>query len=83
MKHITPRAASSEEEIFLRRESAEEVQNALNLLPYNLRVVLILKEYEGLTYREIGSIIGITEGNVKVRVFRARAKLGNLFKETR
>ncbi len=81
LKRITPSSTLSEEDVYLKKESAEEIQSALNMLPYNLRVVLILKEYEGLTYREIGSIIGITEGNVKVRVFRAREKLGYLFKE--
>jgi RNA polymerase sigma-70 factor (ECF subfamily) len=35
----------------------------------------VLKEYAGLNYREIGSIMGISEGNVKVRVFRARERL--------
>ncbi len=53
----------------------------LNLLPYKLRVVLVLKEYEGLSYREIGSIMGISEGNVKVRVYRGREKLEKIFKE--
>ena len=81
LKRISPRSASSEEEAYLQKESAEEVQRALDMLPYKLRVVLILKEYERLTYKEIGSIIGITEGNVKVRVFRAREKLSVLFKE--
>jgi RNA polymerase sigma factor (sigma-70 family) len=83
LKRISPASASSEEDAYIRKESAEEVQTALDLLPYHLRIVLILKEYEGLTYREIGSIIGITEGNVKVRVFRAREKLGCLFQERR
>lgn len=72
-----PLARSGEEEL-IRRESAEEVQHALELLPPKLRDVLILKEYGDLNYKEIGSILGITEGNVKVRVFRAREKLLSL-----
>jgi len=71
---------SSGEEAYLRKEREKEVQEALDLLPYKLRVVLVLKEYEGLTYKEIGSIMGITEGNVKVRVFRGREKLEKIFK---
>ena len=31
-----------------------------------------------MNYKEIGKILGITEGNVKVRVFRAREKLEKL-----
>jgi len=81
LRKATPVATSSSEETYLQKEMEKEVQAALNLLPYKLRVVLVLKEYEGLTYREIGSIMGITEGNVKVRVFRGREKLERIFKE--
>jgi len=39
---------------------------------------LILKEYGELNYKEIGRALGISEGNVKVRVFRARERLAGL-----
>jgi len=81
LRKIAPTKVISEEEAFLKKESERAVQQALNLLPYKLRVVLVLKEYEGLSYREIGSIMGISEGNVKVRVYRGREKLEKIFKE--
>lgn len=59
----------------LKQETAQEVQAALERLPENLRTVLILKEYGELNYKEIGRALGISEGNVKVRVFRARERL--------
>lgn len=65
---------SAEHEIIMR-ESADEVRAALMKLPEKLRVVLILKEYEGMNYKEIAKVLGITEGNVKVRAFRAREAL--------
>lgn len=65
----------SGETTVLREESADTVQQALDKLPDKLRSVLILKEYGELSYKEIGSILGISEGNVKVRVFRARERL--------
>jgi RNA polymerase sigma-70 factor (ECF subfamily) len=80
LQKIMPPAAGSEEDTFLKRDTELAVQAALKKLPHNLRIVLILKEYEGLTYKEIGSIMGISEGNVKVRVFRGREKLEKLFK---
>jgi RNA polymerase sigma-70 factor (ECF subfamily) len=40
--------------------------------------VLILKEYGEMNYKEIGRALGISEGNVKVRVFRARERLALL-----
>jgi RNA polymerase sigma-70 factor (ECF subfamily) len=51
------------------------------MLPENLRMVLVLKEYGLLNYKEIGRVLGISEGNVKVRVFRAREALLSLFRE--
>ena len=62
-------------------ESAADVQTALLKLPENLRTVLVLKEYAGFAYAEIGKMMNISEGNVKVRVFRARAGLAQLLKE--
>jgi RNA polymerase sigma-70 factor (ECF subfamily) len=71
---------SAEHEL-LMKESAEEVREALAKLPENLRVVLILKEYEGMNYKEIAKVLGISEGNVKVRAFRARQALLSLLSE--
>jgi RNA polymerase sigma-70 factor (ECF subfamily) len=63
------------EEQLVKKETRQEVLEALDKLPENLRVVLILKEYSEMNYREIGRALGINEGNVKVRVFRARERL--------
>ena len=46
-----------------------------------MRIVLTLKEYSGLNYKEIGKILNISEGNVKIRVFRARQQLGEYLKK--
>lgn len=59
----------------LKQESMEKAREALKKLPKNLREVLMLREYGDLNYKEIAKILGITEGNVKVRVFRAREQL--------
>jgi RNA polymerase sigma-70 factor (ECF subfamily) len=69
------------EGLLVKKETSEEVQTALDKLPENLRIVLILKEYAEMNYKEIGRILGISEGNVKVRVFRARERLAALLKE--
>ena len=72
------RSMDSGETILLKDESCSKVQEALDKLPEKLRTVLILKEYSDMNYKEIGRILGITEGNVKVRVFRAREQLANI-----
>jgi RNA polymerase sigma-70 factor (ECF subfamily) len=69
------------ESALLKKESKEEIQEALQKLPKNLRTVLILKEYGDLNYKKIGQILGISEGNVKVRVFRARERLAGLLRK--
>ena len=63
------------EGLLVKKETSEEVKKALEVLPENLRMVLILKEYAEMNYKEIGRVLGISEGNVKVRVFRARERL--------
>ncbi len=66
------------EGLLVKKEASEEVKSALEKLPENLRMVLILKEYTEMNYKEIGKTLGISEGNVKVRVFRARERLAEI-----
>lgn len=65
----------SSEKQLIREETRSSVQKALDDLPYNLRAPLVFREYGDLTYKEIGAILGISENNVKVRIFRARERL--------
>jgi RNA polymerase sigma-70 factor (ECF subfamily) len=59
----------------LKKETQVEIREALKKLPPKLRMALVLKEYGELNYKEIGRVLGISEGNVKVRIFRARERL--------
>ena len=59
----------------IEAENREEVRKAIAALPENLRLVIQLKEFSGLDYKSISKVLGISETNVKVRVFRARKKL--------
>ncbi len=54
------------------------VNNALMHLPLQLREAAILREYEGYSYQEIASIVGIDISLAKVRVHRARLLLRKL-----
>ena len=69
------------EQLLLNQEAQQEIREALDKLPENLRMVLILKEYGELNYKEIGRALGISEGNVKVRVFRARERLAGILQK--
>ncbi|WP_230753044.1 RNA polymerase sigma factor [Teretinema zuelzerae] len=75
------RTVDSGETALLKQDAVARVKTAMDKLPPNLRAVLHLKEYAELNYKEIGRVLGITEGNVKVRVFRAREQLSRLIGE--
>lgn len=55
----------------LRRILDEAIQN----LPESYRAVFLLRDVDGLSTKEVAEILGISEGNVKVRLLRARLKL--------
>ena len=59
----------------IKEETVSLVKTALDTLPVKYRSILILKEYGELNYKEIGKILHISENNVKIRVYRARALL--------
>jgi len=58
-----------------REEQTSRVLRALNALPDEYRVVLSLKELEGLKYEEIAEIVGCPIGTVRSRIHRARGEL--------
>lgn len=55
----------------------EILHQALNLLPDIQRSVILLRDYEGYSYEEIGEITSLSESQVKVYIFRARVFLKN------
>ncbi|EDY81295.1 RNA polymerase sigma factor, sigma-70 family [Verrucomicrobiia bacterium DG1235] len=59
----------------LNQERIEIVKDAINKLPHDLRVTLILYQYEALSYKEIGEIVGCTIKGVETRLYRARKAL--------
>ncbi len=58
-----------------RAELRARVQAAIEQLPEREREVLVLKEFEGLRYREIAELLGIPIGTVMSRLYYARRRL--------
>ncbi|NVO08627.1 MAG: RNA polymerase sigma factor [Bacteroidales bacterium] len=56
---------------------SEVLSNAVERLPNIQKSVLLLRDYEGYSYEEIGEITGLKESQVKVYIFRARLFLKN------
>ena len=65
----------------LKKDSIKKAREALKKLSKKSQEVLILKEYGDMSYKEIAKVLGITEGNVKIRVFRAREQLAKIIGE--
>jgi RNA polymerase sigma factor (sigma-70 family) len=53
------------------------LHQALNTLPEIQKTVVVLRDYEGYSYEEIGEITGLNASQVKVYIFRARVTLKN------
>ena len=58
----------------------EILHKALATLPEAQRNAVLLRDYEGYSYQEIGDITGMSEAQVKINIFRARTALKNHLK---
>ncbi len=77
-RHQTPMEESTIKDYGYRDEYAglsEILEKALARLPADQRSVVLLRDYEGYDYREIGNITGLSESQVKVYIYRARIAL--------
>ncbi len=72
--HLTDRAESPHERAE-RRELAELLEEAIDSLPEDQRLVLLLSDVEGYSYDEIAEILEIPVGTVKSRLSRGRSKV--------
>jgi len=60
----------------------EAIEIGLKRLPEIQQQVVMLRDYEGYSYEEIGEITGLNESQVKVYIFRARTALKNFLVST-
>jgi RNA polymerase sigma-70 factor (ECF subfamily) len=56
-------------------QTRQQIENALKMLPEQIRTVFVLRELEGLSYDEIADVTGIKLGTVRSRLFHARKRL--------
>ena len=67
--------AESADELLAREDVRAEVRAAIDRLPTSYRNVLLLRDIEGLSIKEVAEMLEVSENNAKVRVHRARTAL--------
>ena len=65
----------NQEAALLHRERTEQIRRALENLPANLREVLVLREFEEMSYSQIAAVVDVPMGTVMSRLNRARHQL--------
>jgi RNA polymerase sigma-70 factor (ECF subfamily) len=70
-----PDAGPDPEAALLARRRWQQTRKTIARLPAGQRAVLILARFEGLSYRQIAEVLGITEGAVESRLFRAMRRV--------
>jgi RNA polymerase sigma-70 factor (ECF subfamily) len=71
----------SQNQQMIKQEELNQLKRAIQLLDPEKREIIILSKLQGLKYKEIGQIIGCSEGTVKVKVFRALKELKKVFEK--
>lgn len=67
--------------MMLSKEDNRFVKTILLQLKEEYRTILLLRDYEELSYKEIGIITGLSESAVKIRIYRAREKFKKLYND--
>ena len=73
--HYALRDAESPEQALRRDELAAAIRQAITDLPDDLRTTVTLREFDGLSYRQIAEITDCPVGTVRSRIFRARESI--------
>ena len=74
--------ASNPEEQAMQRDRVELIRRLRSELPEKQRSAMHLREFEGKSYKEIASIMAISEEQVKVNIFRARQAIRQKYIES-
>ena len=74
------RSNPSPDEIVVQQELKDSVQCAIQKLPPEMRSVIIMRELNGMSFKEIAEILEQPEGTVKSTAFRARKRLRELLR---
>jgi len=74
-RHTSTQALPDPEAQLLQRDGASRIKRAIADLPQRTREILVLREFEGLSYQEISETLSIPVGTVMSTLWRARRGL--------
>ena len=75
-----PDEALDPEELLLQQHTVAVVRSALEQLPVEFREVIVLRDVEGLSYKEMAAVVRVPIGTIMSRLARARARLTTLLR---
>lgn len=74
--------SSNPEEQAVQRDRVDLVRRLIDTLPEKQRCIMQLRDFEGKSYKEIATILNVSEEQVKVNLFRARQTIKKKYVET-
>lgn len=74
--------SSNPEEQAMQRDRVDLVRRLIDTLPEKQRSIMQLRDFEGKSYKEIATILNVSEEQVKVNLFRARQTIKKKYVET-
>jgi RNA polymerase sigma-70 factor, ECF subfamily len=78
LSDVLPAYTDDPHDVYVRRMERGRVRAAIDQLPVEFREILILREYEELSYQEIALLLNCPTGTVMSRLARARSRLRDL-----
>lgn len=80
---LADEASAGPEQQYQDRQRSERMQRVLMGMSVDDRVVLTLRHFAEMSYREIAEVVGTEEKTVKSRIFEARQRMGELLADLR
>ena len=74
---------SNPEQVAIQEETRRKIIEAVDELPEDQKQILILKEIDGLSYKEISEVLNVPQGTVMSRLYYARKKLQDILMDSK
>ena len=81
--HTGPRPLATPSQNYARKQLGAKIRAAIDTLPDDQRTAIVLREIQGLSYKEIAETVGCAEGTVMSRLYYGRKKLQSILRDER